>query len=711
MTQDLSMPRAGALASSVVLDSSWAVAPPPGAGGRLRDLGRGLLRRARLVVLVVVVLNVAAILAVGRLTPRYTAEALLMVGPREEQVMDLKAVLSGLGGDSDVIESEIQVVRSRGIIRGIIERAHLDRLPEFNASLRPPGVREQAGAFVSEQWNAVLASPALAFLHLAPRPAQPPRPSALTPVPPGQAGELVGPPPDPLSGEIDTFLQHLDVASKGHSRVIGVSFTSASPALAAGLANAVSDSYIASQLKAKTDATAQAHQWLDGRVAELRQQMLDADNAAAEYRRSHGLVRGRETSLLTEQISELGTEVMRAGEAVAVARGRLAAVGGINPNALGLRQGVAAAEAQERRLSANLDALRQQSSVGTESEIELRALQQEADADRALYDRLLARAKETQIQSGLQQPDAKLVSRAERPPEPSFPRPALILPAVFVASVLFAVLLVLMLEGMDGGFSTAAELEAALGLPAIGAVPMLRRREARRRPPERLILDSPHCAFSEAIRSLHTSLMLRGVGGTPKVVLVASALPGEGKTALALSLARMMASCGRRVALVDCDLRRPGLHKAFRCPRGPGLVELLSGGATLGEVLRADPLSPASLVPAGRAGNTAPDLFASPAMSALLDTLSQEYDLVVLDSAPVLAVSDGRHLCRLADQTVFVVRWRDTRCETVAEALRQTVSPGGRIAGLVLSMVGSERHLRLVPTLAPGRRPGLYLEG
>ncbi len=679
------------------------------AGTKLRGLGQSFMRRSRLALLTVVVLNVAAVIAVGQLKPRYTAEADLIVGPREEQVVDLKAVLSGLSGDSDVIESEIQVLRSRGIARGIVERFRLDKRPQFDPALQPLGPLQAAGAFIATQYASLarLVQPhgAAPSLHAAD--------AGLLPLSfTQQAGASTDPlvsPQDPLSVPVDSFLQDLDVAAKGRSRVIGVSFTSTSPVLAASLANAVADSYIANQLKAKTDATIQAHVWLDQRVTELRQQMVDADTAVAAYRRKSGLVLGRETSLLTEQMSELGNEVIHAQEAVAVAHARLDAASSINPNALGLRQDVRAAEAQEHALSHNLDALRAQSSTGTESEIELRALQQEADADRALYDHLLARAKETHIQSGLQQADAKIVSRAERPQAPSFPKKSVILPAVFIASCLVAALLVLAVESLDRGFTTLEQLEAALGVPALGLVPLLKRKDARQRSPERHILDRPASPFGEAIRNLHTGLMLTGMERAPKVILMTSALPGEGKTSVALSMARMMASCGKRVVIVDCDLRRPSLHKVLNTPRGPGLTDCLKNGAELDDVLVGDPLSGAHVLPAGTLGNTAPDLFASPAMRRLIGNLSEAYDLVVLDCAPVLAVSDSRHLCRLADQTVFIVRWQETRCQAAASALRQVVSAGGRVGGLLLSMVDLDQYGRYSTLGVTQRRIGLYL--
>ncbi len=712
----LTLGPAGHADRPMMLEPNWVMAAPgEGASAKLRSLGRSFMRRSRLVIVTVLVLNGLALLAVNHLTPRYTAEADLIVGPQQEQVVDLKAVLSGLTGDSDVIESEIQVLRSRDIARSIVERFHLDKRPEFNPALRPPGLIAIARAFVEVQAAAAMHA-VQPLLHrvwhghanfLATLPSAPAAP------PTDPADALIGPlvsPRDPLSVPVDSFLQSLDVAGKGRSRVIGVSFTSQSPVLAAGLANAVANAYIANQLRAKTDATTQAHVWLDQRVTELREQMVAADDAVVAYQRRMGLTRGQTTSLITEQMSTLGQEVIRAQDQVATAQARLSGASTVDPNEFEMRQRLVSAQASEHRLETNLAKLRGQSATGNQSEIEMRALQQDADADRALYDRVLERAKETQIQSGLQQPDAKIVSGAEWPQEASFPKKSIILPGVFVASCLVAALLALAVEGLDRGFLTVEQLEATLGLPALGVMPLLKRRETKRRSPERYILDAPNTPYGEAIRSLHTSLMLANTKHVPKVILMTSALPGEGKTAISLSMARMMASCGKRVVIVDCDLRRPMLHKAFNAPRGPGLVEVLTGKATLIDVLRKDPLSAASLVSAGALGNTAPDLFASVEMHKLVHVLCNSYDLVLLDCAPVLAISDSRHLCRLADETVFVVRWQDTRCQAAAAALRQVVTAGGRIGGVLLSMVDLDQYGRYSTLGITQRRTGLYLE-
>ena len=733
---------------------------------KLRELLQACLRRRWLILLTLVVLNGISFVAVRYIKPRYTADAMVLIGPRQAQVLDLKGVIAGLTGESDVIESEVQVLRSREIGRAIVQQLHLDRMPEFNPALRGTGLLTRLRDAALAEWNVLLARlpPSLRAAALS-------APAAAGADADASAKEAR----DPLASVIDNVVRHLWVTPQGHSRVIEVAFDSADPVLAAAAANTVADTYIANQLKEKLDATAHAQKWLNERVAEMREQVIDADQAVEAYRQRAGITQGRTGTLLSEQISVLGEQVVQARVGRAAAEAKLQAVQGLassrdlaslpeaqasvtlqalraqesialarvaeNSKTYGeqhprvaaaraeaadvagriraevgrvvgsLQDEVRAARARETTLSANLAALRQDVDASNAAEVELHALEHEADANRALYDRLLTRSRETNVEGGLQQPDAQVISHADVPNLPSFPNPAIILPMFFLASCVATALLVLAVENLDHGFSSLDQVEQDLGVAALGIVPEIKRGEGNRRALGTYVLERPASAFSEAIRSLHTSLMLSGVDQQPKIVLVASSLPGEGKTSVVLSLARLMASCGKRVAIVDCDLRRPELHKAFGIAQSPGLIDCLSGEASVFDVLRRDTVSPCYLVSAGSRTHTSPDLFASENMRDLLATLSERFDLVLLDSAPVLAVSDTRNLCRLADKMVFIVRWQDTRRFAVLHALRQIVEAGGDVAGVLLSKVDMNVYARFYPTGFYQRRIGVYLRG
>ncbi len=751
--------------------SARSIALPPLAaepGLKLRELFKVFMRRRKLILLTLLTLNVISFVAVHTIKPRYTAEATLIIGSRQAQVLDLKAVLAGLGGDTEAIESEMQMLRSRKVARSVVNQLRLDQYPELNPLPSGPGLVSRMKAMGRAGWNGFVSRYAPAWMSLD-------RPASIS----GPGIELASNAADPrardpLALTTENFLRHLTVAAKGRSRVVSVSFDSGDPGLAAAAANETVNTYIADQLNAKREATASAHKWLEDRVAEMREQVINADQAVAAYRRRAGITQGRTGTLLSEQISTLGEQAVQARIARSNANARLQALQGagatpgrldslpevqgsptiqalraqestllahvanlsniygeehprvtavrasanavqgrirneVGKIASSLQEEARTAQARETSLSTNLASLRQDVDSGTESEVELRALQHEAEANRALYDRLLARSRETNVEGGLQQPDAQVVSQADTPETPSFPNPVIILPMFFLASCIVAVLLVFAVEGLDNGFSSLDQVEQVLGVAALGAMPRLRRGGAGRRDLATNQLDRTQSAFGEAVRSLHTSLMLSGAERPPKVVLIASAMPAEGRSSVVLSLARLMASCGKRVVVVDCDLQRPALHHAFGGSQSPGLVECVSGKAHVSDVLQCDTSSPAYLVAAGAKERMSPDLFASEEMRKLIATLSERFDLILLDSSPILAVSDTRVLCRLADKTVLLVRWQDTRRFAVVAALRQILDAGGSVAGILLSMVDLKRYAKHSTTGFYQRRIGLYL--
>jgi len=247
---------------------------------RIRAVGEMLRRRTKLILLITGALTVVALVGVTRITPRYTAQADLMISPRQQQVVDLKAVLAGLSGDSEAVESEVQVLRSREIARSVVQRLELDKSPEFNPALAAPGVGARIKSFLGAQvrtLESVLPRPLQGFLqHEA-----------------AQPDPALSAKADPLSVPVDAFLRRLGITPKGHSRVISVTFDSANPVLAANAANAAVDAYIASQVMAKRDATIGAHKWLNERVAELREQILSDGAAVEAFRRRAGLTQGR----------------------------------------------------------------------------------------------------------------------------------------------------------------------------------------------------------------------------------------------------------------------------------------------------------------------------------------------------------------------------------------------------------------------------------
>jgi len=325
-------------------------------------------------------------------------------------------------------------------------------------------------------------------------------------------------------------------------------------------------------------------------------------------------------------------------------------------------------------------------------------LQANATSERAIYQSYLDRLKQAQQQISLRISDVRLASPASMPLAPISPKKFLITAVSTLASLVLGFLAALIADRMCAGFRSKREVEVTLGLPVLATVPEL---QIWRRTLKEVVLQGlrhPHSSFSEAIRGLeigvsfHLRKRPKVQSGAGRVILVTSALPGEGKTSTTVSLARRLAASGHRVVIIDADLRRPAIATALGLKKfRHSLADHLSLRCSLEEALVGDPHSPLMALPAA-CSEDATELVGSEAMAAMVERLRAIADFVVIDSPPVLAVHDAKLLARIADGTVFVVRWKKTQREAVAQALDMLREFRARLVGAVLSRADTKEH-------------------
>ena len=333
-------------------------------------------------------------------------------------------------------------------------------------------------------------------------------------------------------------------------------------------------------------------------------------------------------------------------------------------------------------------------------EVSLRERTRDAEASRQLYEALLTRYREIAAQSGIEQPDARIVSRASIPTTPSSPQPGLNLIIAIVLGSALGALAVMVVEMLEQSFRTPEDIQQRLNLTCLGQVPFLDRRtrtvDGELLTPETFVLKRPLSAFGEALRSVRAGAFFASPDRKVKVLAVTSALPDEGKTTISISLARISALAGSKTVLVDCDLRRRSATHCIGLEVDKGLTEVLFRTATLNDVIQKDPGSGVDIVPLAQAEFTPRDLFGSDAMRSLIEALRARYDVIILDSAPVLPVSDTRVLASVADSVLMVVRWGKTPAPVVRNAIDQLYAHGAAVAGVVLSGVESGLVSRLM---------------
>ncbi len=553
---------------------------------------------------------------------------------------------------------------------------------------------------------------------------------------------------------VRSFLSRLDVQHKPRTKIIEISYKSVLPELTSAIPNALAEIYIRNQTEAKFDESRRTTDWLQSEIDELRAKVRKEENEIEELRQASGLINTGGGTITGQQISEINAELIKARTVTAQARARLdqvkgmVASGGVvaagemvgspmiltlqeqkgdierrkaelgvqygakHPKIInleaelqdvdaqlqseaskivsGLEGDLSVARAQENSLASALQSLETKAGSSGRDEVKIRQLERVTEASRSQLNDLLGRLSEAKSQEDrdILKADVRVISYADVPERPASPKPSLILPMALVVSALLGIGLALAREQMEPGFLSGQQIEQEFGVPTIALIPSTNRFSNLGGEPD--ILQEPRSAFAESMRTIAASIRLFDIDNPPRSVLVTSSEPSEGKTTTAISVARLQALAGLKVIIVDTDIRKPAVHERLAVRRAPGLVEVLDGKHTLDEVVIEDEKTGLHVIPVGVPMST--DILSLDAMQELVDYLSEHYDLVILDSAPILLVSDARVLPAVADMTIFTCRWRSTRREVVRLAMKKLAESGARLGGVVLSRVDVSRH-------------------
>lgn len=361
-----------------------------------------------------------------------------------------------------------------------------------------------------------------------------------------------------------------------------------------------------------------------------------------------------------------------------------------------VRADAEAAKAKEQELQGQVSELERRAGGVGQSETGLKQLEREAVSTRTVYEDFLKRFKELREQQDIQQPDARVLSPANLPSSPNFPRYSITLGVAVVLGLLLGVGVVLVLERLDGGFRTGDQVERMTGLPTVGMVPLLSRMTLGKSTPARLAIEKAGSAYGESLRSVFTAINLGSLDHPPKVIVITSALPDEGKSTFTTSLAGLLAksSPDKKVILVDCDLRRSSVAEKLGVKRPECTIdEYLSGAKPLASVVQVDGPSGLHFISARPDTPNSAEILGSNAMRRFVSALSESYDVVFLDTPPVMAVSDTRVVAQLADYIIFLVRWERTPRELAVNAIR-LLRELRKNVGVVLSQVNVRRHAR-----------------
>ena len=357
-----------------------------------------------------------------------------------------------------------------------------------------------------------------------------------------------------------------------------------------------------------------------------------------------------------------------------------------------IRDELASITGRQQAVERDLASLQGSAALDREAEVQLQELERQAAAARNLYENMLGRYRQAEKTADIGGSAARIVSGAGMPLAPITPSPLIIGLVGFTASTALGAMLAFLLEGLDRRVQTSDQVERALGVPSLGVMPFLRRRRWRDRPANYLA-EQPFTHYAEAAQSIIMQLDAAAGDPGPDTVVVTSALPGEGKTTLVVSLAAALARTGLKVCVLDLDLRRPMIAaRAGLADASPGLMDYVAGRAMLDDVVHRAARGGFDFVPVGRPVENALMLLKSAAFTRLWGQLRSQYDIVVVDSAPMLALSEAQAVCRLAKHFVVATRWRHTDTVATGEVIRRLSAMNPSFVGVVLTMVDISKY-------------------
>ena len=550
------------------------------------------------------------------------------------------------------------------------------------------------------------------------------------------------------------LLQSLTIEPVRNSRLVKVNFDSPDARLAATIANAWAEAYITSNLERRFEAASYATEYLEERLAQLKARLEDSERAVVDFSAAEEIVSVGEgsPSLSAQNLSQLNQALAKAQDQriQAESRWQQARIG----NGLGLPQVVGSSLVQtlrEQRAArvaeyqqnlgtykpdypdmvrlrgqideldaqinaevANIrDAIRSEYDAAVAQEnllreqmnritgdvldlqgrsIQYNILRREADTNREIYDALLQRYKEIGVAGGVGANNVSVIDRAVTPNGRHSPRIPLNLAIGLMLGLFAGVLAAFVLHFLDRTIKNPAALRSLIARPVLGVIPKL----AEGTSPAEAAKDlrSP---FAEAYRSVRTALQFATPHGLPRSLLITSANATEGKTTSAVELARSIAQLGKRVVLVDADLRNPSIHRVLGLGNATGLSSVLAGAAepegvlqsSSGSALGVDGLS---VVTSGPIPPNPPELLAGERLPQLLEALGSRFDVVVLDGPPVLGLADAPLLSHQAESTLLVAAAEETRTDSLKVAEERLVAARGNVLGTLLTRFDLKRH-------------------
>jgi polysaccharide biosynthesis transport protein len=689
-----------------------------------------LMRRWRLMTAAIALFLLLGVLALFVFTPLYTAKNSILLDPKRNAALDMNAAMAGMSIDVGFVESEVAVISSFNIARRVVEKMSLDKDAEFSGGTG--GLLTSAFGAIRRIFSSKAAVDEAPELKLPPE--------VRTAIDRLRANTLVR--RNGLTYVIDVSITTKDpVKSASIANAMAEAYlvdrlearyTAAKRATTwlndrlAGLKQAVEVSereagdYRAKNGLVSTNSGTVEKQQLSeingqlvlarAKTAETRAKLEQAQRVSSSGGSIASLgdvlasplissLRGQEAEVGRRE-ADLSTRYGPSHPQVVTVRAELSDIrrgiaGEVQRVVTNLRNEFDVAQKREKSLQDSLDRISGLANRNDNASIKLRELEREADSNRQLYESFLGKFKEAREQTTLETTESRVISPAVAPHEASFPRRGPVLSVAMILGLFAGIGAAFAMESLSNGFQTSEQVDEAISAPTLAMLPSVGSAELDELSGDLGLLShiiaKPFSRFAEGIRSIRTGVLLSNLDRPPKVIMVCSTVPNEGKSTLAACFAASAAQAGRKVLLMDGDLRNPSTTNRFSLGKHPGIVELLSGSVPPQSAFAQPAGIPMTILPAGAHTTNPTDVISSQKMAQLLQLLAKQYDLIVIDCPPILAVSDALLMANIVDSIVYVVEWNRTARDAVKRAMRMLGPNAEKLAGVVLNKVNESK--------------------
>lgn len=683
----------------------------------LRELWSVIVKRRGIILLFTMIVIIAVLTATYLMTPIYRASLTLQIDREDIKVVKIEEVapVETGGSGQDYYQTQYELLKSRSLAQRVVTQLGLVDHPSESLT----------------SWSARIKAWLSGWLPKA------------GPVEPGAPSSEIA----RMEGTISNFLDGLTVEPVRNSRLIKLHYDDPAPQQAATILNALAKSYINLNLERRFDASAYARDFLQERLQQVKARLEDSERelvafarqqkiinvgesqnivnqsltatsaalSAAEQRRTtaeaayrqmlstqgHGLSQVLDSKIiqaLKESKAKLDAQYQDnlnlykpAYPSMVQLRGQIDQVGRqIDQEVANIRNAITAqyeaAKAEEALLNTRLNQLKRDVLEQQDRSIQFNILRREVDTNRELYNGLLQRFKEVGVAAGIGTNNISVVDEARIPSRPFKPNLRLNMLLALVLGLLGGVGLAFLLEHLDDTFKQPDEVEKRLNLPVLGIIPMLAQKRNDQRPIALVGHENPRSVFAESYRSLRTALEFSTSRGVPRTLTITSAESAEGKSTTALSLAIQFAQAGRKVLLIDADLRKPSLHRSLGLDNHLGLTNLLAGEQERpASIAQPTHIPNLFVITSGPLPPNPAELLSSSKMQGLLVLAAEKFDLVLVDSPPVMGLADALILGNLCDDTLLTIAMGSTPRSHVQAACKRLRGARVHLLGALLN--------------------------